>query len=51
MHETMSGDPNIVFEECMKRLDSVRTELILAERKVGEVGNAIIETINKNRGA
>jgi len=51
MHENMSGDPNIVFGECMKRLDSVRAELILAERKVGEVGNAIMDTINKNRGA
>ena len=51
MHETMSGDPNIVFGECMKRLDSVRAELILAERKVTEVGNAIVETINKNKGA
>ena len=50
MHSTMSGDPNIVFSECMKRLDSVRGELILAERKVSEVGNAIVETINKNRG-
>ena len=51
MHSTMSGDPNIVFNECMKRLDSVRGELILAERKVSEVGNAIVETINKNRGS
>lgn len=51
MHSMMSGDPNIVFNECMKRLDSVRSELILAERKVSEVGNAIIETINKNKGA
>ena len=51
MHSTMSGDPNIVFNECMKRLDSIRGELILTERKIGEVGNNIIETINKNRGA
>ena len=51
MHSTMSGDPNIVFNECMKRLDSVRGELILAERKVSEVGNAIVETINKNKGS
>lgn len=51
MHENMNEDPNIVFGECMKRLDSVRAELILAERKVTEVGNAIVETINKNKGA
>jgi hypothetical protein len=49
MHSTMSKDPNILFNECMKRLDSVRGELILAERKIGDVGNAIIETI-KNKG-
>lgn len=50
MHETMSGDSNILFSECMKRLDSVRAELILTERKFNETGVKIIEAINNRRG-
>lgn len=50
IHAHADKDPNILFSECMKRLDSVRGELILAERKVAEVGNTIIETINQGKG-
>lgn len=50
MYGTMHQDPNILFQECMKRLDSVRGELILAERKVTEVGNKIVETIHNSKG-
>lgn len=50
MYETINEDPNILFRECMKRLDSVRGELILAERKVSEVGSKIVETIHNNKG-
>lgn len=49
MYENIHEDPNILFQECMKRLDSVRGELILAERKVGDATNAIIEAI-KSKG-
>jgi len=43
-------NPNIVFNDCMKRLESVRGELILAEGKVANIGQAIINTItNTNK--
>jgi hypothetical protein len=47
---TANQDSNILFSECMKRLDSVRTELILTERKFNETGVKIIEAINNRRG-
>jgi len=50
IHAVSGDDPNILFGQCMKRLDSIRSELILAERKVSDVGNAIVEAINQNRG-
>lgn len=50
MHANMQNDPNIVFNECMRTLDSVRFELILAERKVDKVRNEIVQVIESNRG-
>jgi hypothetical protein len=49
LHSAQDTDPNVLLQECMKRLDSVRGTLILSERKVEEVGNAIIHTINGSK--
>ena len=51
MHANMQNNPNIVFNDCMKRLESVRGELILAERKVANITTEIIQAIQDNRGA
>lgn len=50
IHALKDKDPNIVFNECMKRLDSIRAELIIAEQKVNEVGSQIVQVIQNNRG-
>lgn len=51
MHSSSDKDPNILLQDCMKRLDSVRGEIIMAEHKVTAVGNRIVETIRNNAGA
>lgn len=42
-------DPNILLNECMKRLDSIRGELTIVNKKVGDVGNGIVEVIQNSR--
>ncbi len=49
LHSKKDLNPNILLSECMKRLDSVRGELILAERKIVQVGNDIVQTVNNTR--
>lgn len=50
IHGLAGRNPNILFNECMKRLDSVRAELIMAGAKVDDAQRKIIETINQHRG-
>jgi hypothetical protein len=45
MHSLMGRDPNILLNECMKGLDSIRGELTIVNKRVNDVGNGIIETI------
>ena len=45
MHSLMGRDPNILLNECMKDLDSIRGELTIVNKRVNDVGNGIIETI------
>jgi hypothetical protein len=49
-HAIRDKDPNILFGECMKRLDSIRGEITIAERKLSDVGNDIVKAIRNTRG-
>jgi hypothetical protein len=49
-HALRDEDPNILFGQCMKRLDSVRAEITIAERKLSDVGNDIVTAIRNTRG-
>jgi len=45
MYSLSDKDPNILLNECMKRLDCIRGELTIVNKRVNDVGNGIIETI------
>ena len=49
IHSLKDKDPNILLNECMKRLDSIRGELTIVNKKVGDVGNGIVEVIQNSR--
>jgi hypothetical protein len=49
MYSFKDKDPNILLNECMKRLDSIRGELTIVNKKVGDVGNGIVEVIQNSR--
>jgi hypothetical protein len=49
IHSLKDTDSNVLLQECMKRLDSVRGDITIAEQKINKVGNAIIETINRSK--
>lgn len=49
MYSFKDEDPNILLNECMKRLDSIRGELTIVNKKVGDVGNGIVEVIQNSR--
>lgn len=45
MHSMVGREPNILLNECMKSLDNIRGELIIAGKRLDTVGNKIIEVV------